>query len=71
MTVTNISLELTEDWIDYLSDPINQSGFMWVMAGHEMLPEGVDPNNERVIVLCQQAKEHYLERRRGGNGVSS
>jgi hypothetical protein len=47
--------ETTDEWVDFMSNPENQQGFMWFMVRHGELPEGVDLSDSRVIEICKKA----------------
>ena len=49
--------ETTNDFVETFEDPKNQVGFFWRMIGYGELPVGVDPENEKVKVICKLAKE--------------
>lgn len=46
----------TNEWLDVMERPENQSGVVWRMAASGELPEGVDPENANVKRLCEQAR---------------
>jgi len=59
--VVNISEEITDDWASCFGEEENQNGFFWRMAARGILPDGVNPNDERVKALCQKAAQQLLE----------
>lgn len=56
----DIVTEVTNDWVSIFEKPENQNGFMWRMAGQGLLPECVDPQDERVVALCMKAAQHHM-----------
>lgn len=58
--VVNISEEITDDWVGCFGEEENQNGFFWRMAARGILPDGVNPNDERVKALCRKAAKQLL-----------
>jgi len=56
--MSDIVTEVTNDWVSTFEKLENQNGFMWYIAGQGLLPECVDPQDERVIALCKKAAQH-------------
>jgi hypothetical protein len=64
----DIIQEVTNDWVECFEKPENQNGFMWRMAAQGLLPECVDPQDERVKVLCEKAAQQCLQSDKSGLG---
>ena len=61
VSMDQVLRDVTDDWVSTFSDPANQNGFMWRMAAKWELPEGVDPTDDRVKLLCQKAMSDLKE----------
>lgn len=47
---------ITAEFIECYEKPENQNGVTWRMIGNGVLPEYVDPDNEKVKALIEKAK---------------
>jgi len=55
---------LTNEFVEFLSDPNNRKGFIWVMVAQNMWPKGVDSNHPKLKEYQDLARKEYEGRRR-------
>lgn len=58
---TRAAEETTNDWVQTFSNPKFQTGFMWRMTALGILPDGVNPDDARVVELCKKARREQIE----------
>lgn len=46
---------MSNQWIEYWSNPGNQNGYQWNMIGYGHIPDFIDENDERVIQIMQKS----------------
>ena len=48
---------VTDDWVEFMSDPVEQDGVFALMVEVGILPQGVNPEDPRVMAICATIRE--------------